>query len=68
MCIRDRISDSGIAPGSGVQNSRKELSRRTLGIPVLSIGVPTVIDAATLEMCIRDSCETDRSSSNESWS
>ena len=43
-----QISDSGIAPGSGVQNSRKELSRRTLGIPVLSIGVPTVIDAATL--------------------
>lgn len=33
-----QISDSGIAPGSGVQNSRKELSRRTLGIPVLSIG------------------------------
>lgn len=43
-----QISDSGIAPGSGVQNSRKELSQRTLGVPVLSIGVPTVIDAATL--------------------
>ena len=53
-----QISDSGIAPGSGVQNSRKELSRRTLGIPVLSIGVPTVIDAATLAAQLTgSSCE-----------
>ena len=43
-----QIADSGISPGSGVQNSRKELSFRTLGIPVISIGVPTVIDGATL--------------------
>lgn len=43
-----QISDSGISPGSGVQNSRKELSVKTLGIPVISIGVPTVIDGATL--------------------
>ena len=39
-----QVSDSGISPGSGVANRRKELSRRTLGIPVIAIGVPTVID------------------------
>lgn len=35
-------------PGSGVFNKRRELSERTLGIPVISIGVPTVVDAQTL--------------------
>ena len=39
-----QITDSGISPGSGVQNRRKELSLETLGIPVIAIGVPTVVD------------------------
>lgn len=39
-----QLADSGISPGSGVQNRRKELSRETLGVPVVSIGVPTVVD------------------------
>lgn len=43
-----QISDSGIVPGSGVGNHRMELSKEVLGIPVLAIGVPTVVDAATL--------------------
>jgi len=43
-----QISDSGIHPGSGVGNKRKELSMETLGIPVFSIGVPTVVDAVTI--------------------
>lgn len=43
-----QISDSGIIPGSGVGNSRTEISRKTLGVPVISIGVPTVVDAKTL--------------------
>ena len=43
-----QISDSGIVPGSGVGNARRELSRGTLGVPVVSLGVPTVVDAATL--------------------
>lgn len=43
-----QISDSGIIPGSGVGNSRAEISRRTLGVPVISVGVPTVVDAQTL--------------------
>ncbi|MFZ5965588.1 MAG: GPR endopeptidase [Bacillota bacterium] len=43
-----QISTSGINPGSGIGNKRKELSEKTLGIPVIAIGVPTVVDAATL--------------------
>ncbi len=43
-----QLSDTGITPGSGVGNSRREISRETLGVPVISVGVPTVVDAATL--------------------
>jgi len=39
-----QITDTGIAPGSGVGNSRREVSQKTLGVPVVAIGVPTVID------------------------
>ncbi len=42
-----QITDTGISPGSGVQNRRKELSRNTLGAKVIAIGVPTVIDLHT---------------------
>lgn len=43
-----QITDTGIKPGSGVGNRRKELSQNTLGIPVIAIGVPTVVDATTI--------------------
>ncbi|WP_019242659.1 MULTISPECIES: GPR endopeptidase [Bacillus] len=43
-----QISDTGIHPGSGVGNKRKELSKETLGIPVIAIGIPTVVDAVTI--------------------
>ena len=43
-----QLSDTGICPGSGVGNKRTELSKETLGVPVIAIGVPTVVDAATL--------------------
>lgn len=43
-----QLSDSGIHPGSGVGNKRKELSQKTLGVPVIAIGVPTVVDAVTI--------------------
>lgn len=43
-----QMSDTGISPGSGVGNKRMSLNKETLGIPVLAIGVPTVVDAATL--------------------
>ncbi len=39
-----QLTDSGIAPGSGVKNKRKELNKSTLGVKVIAIGVPTVID------------------------
>ena len=43
-----QLSDTGVAPGAGVGNKRKEISNKTLGVPVIAIGVPTVVDAATL--------------------
>ena len=39
-----QISDTGIVPGAGVGNTRKEISKATLGIPVIAIGIPTVVD------------------------
>ncbi len=43
-----QLCDSGIAPGSGVGNNRHPLNREVLGVPVIGIGVPTVVDAVTL--------------------
>lgn len=43
-----QIADTGISPGSGVQNQRAELSRQSLGIPVIAVGVPTVVDMTTI--------------------
>lgn len=43
-----QMTDSGIHPGSGVGNSRKEISKDTLNIPVIAIGIPTVVDAVTI--------------------
>lgn len=43
-----QVSDTGIQPGSGVGNHRNALTRESLGIPVIAIGVPTVVDAATI--------------------
>ncbi|WP_418539537.1 GPR endopeptidase [Massilistercora timonensis] len=43
-----QISDTGISPGSGVGNHRGGLTRETVGVPVIAIGIPTVVDAATI--------------------
>ncbi|MBE5906582.1 MAG: GPR endopeptidase [Lachnospiraceae bacterium] len=43
-----QLSDTGIHPGSGVGNHRHGLTKETLGIPVFSLGIPTVVDAATI--------------------
>jgi spore protease len=43
-----QLADTGINPGSGVGNNRKELSQDSMGVPVIAIGVPTVVDAATM--------------------
>lgn len=43
-----QLTDTGIHPGSGVGNMRKEISKDTLGIPVISIGIPTVVESSTI--------------------
>lgn len=43
-----QISDTGISPGAGVQNHRAKITADTMGVPVIAIGVPTVVDALTL--------------------
>lgn len=43
-----QIADTGIIPGSGIGNSRKAINRETLGVPVIAIGVPTVIEAVAV--------------------
>ena len=43
-----QIADTGIVPGAGVENTRKEISKNTIGIPVIAIGVPTVVESAVL--------------------
>ncbi len=43
-----QICDTGISPGSGVGNTRRGINRQLLGVPVIAIGVPTVVDGATL--------------------
>lgn len=43
-----QISDTGIAPGSGVANHRKELTQKSLGVPVIAVGVPTVVGMETI--------------------
>lgn len=58
ICRTIQIADTGIVPGSGVGNARAALSEETLGVPVIAIGVPTVVDAATL--CADILCEAGR--------
>ncbi|NLA88177.1 MAG: GPR endopeptidase [Clostridiales bacterium] len=48
ICRTVQLADTGIVPGSGVGNSRAAINREKLGMPVIAIGVPTVVDAATL--------------------
>lgn len=45
-----QICNTGIAPGSGVGNNRAALNQETLGVPVIGLGVPTVVDARTIAM------------------
>ena len=43
-----QLADTGIVPGAGVDNARKELTKETLGVDVIAIGIPTVVEAATI--------------------
>ena len=47
LCRVLQVTDAGIVPGSGVGNSRAAFSRKTLGVPVAAVGIPTVLDAGT---------------------
>lgn len=59
LCRTVQLSDTGIVPGSGVGNHRMALNRDTLGIPVIAVGVPTVVEASTLIMDLlgREDCK-----------
>ncbi len=48
LCATVQISDSGISPGSGIGNHRTAITEDTMGLPVIAIGIPTVISSATL--------------------
>ena len=48
LCRTVQLADTGITPGSGVGNHRMGLTRESLGVPVIAVGVPTVVDGATL--------------------
>lgn len=48
LCRTIQVCSTGIAPGSGVGNNREELNEASLGVPVIALGMPTVIDAGAL--------------------
>ena len=48
LCATVQVCDAGIAPGSGVGNHRFALNEESMGVPVIAVGVPTVVDGATL--------------------
>ena len=48
VCTTVQLADTGITPGSGVGNARAALNKDRLGVPVIAVGVPTVVDGATL--------------------
>ena len=48
LAVTVQLSDTGIAPGSGIGNHRRAIDRTTVGVPVLAIGVPTVVDSSTM--------------------
>lgn len=50
LCNTVQIADTGLIPGSGVGNHRQGLNRESLGIPVIAVGIPTVVDSVTLCM------------------
>ena len=57
LCTTIQLSDTGIIPGSGVGNHRTALNQETLGVPVIAVGVPTIVDGATLAADLLDAEE-----------
>lgn len=60
LCRTFQLCDTGIAPGSGACNPRQELNQSTLGIPVIALGVPTVVEARTLALDLMPDGQLDR--------
>ena len=56
VCSTIQLADTGIIPGSGVGNHRASLDKETLGIPVISVGVPTVVEITAFLEDLADSC------------
>lgn len=52
LCSTLQLCDTGICPGSGIGNRRMALTKETLGVPVIAVGVPTVVDAVTIGLDI----------------
>lgn len=48
LCATVQLSDTGIEPGSGVGNHRRAITQRSMGVPVIALGVPTVVNSATM--------------------
>lgn len=48
LCRTIQITNTGISPGAGIGNNRNQINEETMGIPVIAIGVPTVVDAGTI--------------------
>ena len=59
-----QLCDTGIPPGSGVENARKELSEQTLGTQVIAIGVPTVVDMQTISEYVFNTPAPDKEMNN----
>ena len=59
LCKTIQITDTGIIPGSGVGNTRAAINEETLGVPVIAIGVPTVVDIATIVLDIAEASNVD---------
>jgi spore protease len=59
LCRTVQLSDTGIAPGSGVGNHRIALNRGSLGVPVIAVGAPTVVDGTTLVLDLLDEAGRD---------
>ncbi|MBR5479354.1 MAG: GPR endopeptidase [Clostridia bacterium] len=56
LCNTIQITDTGITPGSGVGNSRATINRETMGVPVIAVGVPTVVDISSIILDIEEEC------------
>jgi spore protease len=48
LCRTIQITNTGISPGAGIGNNRNQINQNTIGVPVIAIGVPTVVDAGTI--------------------